>query len=64
MNTYAWFYGGKEGQLEAESLYKAKLKAIEIAKPPKSKEHMVSVVLLAIKEADGSKREITHIAVD
>lgn len=50
MNGYKAFYNGKEADIYAESLYAAKLKAIEKFKPPKSKQHMVSVVLC---EKDG-----------
>lgn len=49
MNTYRAFYNGKTETFEASSLYAAKVVAIELFNPPKSKQHMVSV-LLAAKE--------------
>lgn len=56
---YVAFYNGKRHELYAESLYAAKLKAIDHFKAPKSKQHMVSVVLA---EKDG--KEVTHNPVD
>lgn len=57
MNKYAAFYNGKESTIEAESLYQAKTKAVAHFKAPKSKQHMVSVMLA---EKDGES--VTHIA--
>lgn len=56
---YVAFYAGKRTELYADSLYAAHLKAVEHFHPPKSKRHMVSVVLA---EVDGE--EVTHRAVD
>lgn len=47
---YKAFYGNKTADIYADSLYAAKRKAIEALKPPKSQQHMVSVVLA---EKDG-----------
>lgn len=58
-NGYVAFYNGKRTEVHAESLYAAKLKAIEIFKPAKSKQHMVSVTLA---ELDGLP--VTHIATE
>ena len=41
MNGYVFFYDSKRLELQAESLYGAKLKALEYFKPPKSKQHTV-----------------------
>lgn len=54
MNKYLCFYNGKQWEVTAESLYAAKLKAIKIICPPRSKEHMISVVLC---EKDGKSIE-------
>ncbi len=45
MNGYKAFYNSKSIELYAESLFAAKEKAVAVFKPPKSKRHMVSVVL-------------------
>lgn len=50
MNGYKAFYNGKEADIYAETLLEAKEKAVAKFKPPKSKRHMVSVVLC---EKDG-----------
>ena len=55
MNGYKAFYNDKTTEVYAESLYAAKLKAIEYFKPRKSQQHMVSVVLC---ELDG--KQVTH----
>lgn len=55
MNSYKAFYNGKSTDVQAETLYAAKLKAIVQFKPPRSKEHMVSVILC---EQDGAP--VTH----
>lgn len=47
MNTYKAFYKGKEIEVEAETSYKAQLKASEIMKAKKS--YQVTVVLIAVK---------------
>jgi hypothetical protein len=59
MNGYIFFYNGKRIELHAASLYEAKVKALDIFKPPKSKAHMVHGTLA---EIDG--KEVTHVAVD
>lgn len=58
-NGYIAFYNNKRIELYAPSLYAAKLKAIEQFKAPKSKQHMVSVVL-----AEKNGEEVTHTPVD
>ena len=50
MNKYIFFYNGKKTVVESDTLYHAKLKAIEVFSPPKSKEHMVHGMLA---EKDG-----------
>ncbi len=54
---YKAFYNGKTADIHADSLYAAKLEAITAFKAPKSKQHMVSVMLC---EKDG--QQVTHIA--
>jgi hypothetical protein len=50
MYGYKAFYNRKTWDIHAESLYEAKLKAIKMICPPRSKERMISVVLC---EVDG-----------
>lgn len=45
MNGYKAFYNRQTTEIYAETLLQAKLKAIEFFKVPKSKIHMVSVLL-------------------
>ena len=45
MNGYLAFYNGHQMEVYAERLIDAKDKAVAAFKPPKSKRHMVSVVL-------------------
>lgn len=45
INKYVAFYGDKQIVVEADSSYHAQLKAIDIFKPPKSKKHLVTVIL-------------------
>ena len=59
MNGYIAFYNEKEIELFAESLYSAKLKAIAEMRVPKSKQHLVSVMLAEI-----NNEPVLHIAVD
>lgn len=54
-NGYVAFYNGKRLELYADTLLQAKEKAVQAFKAPKSKAHMVSVVLA---EVDG--KEVTH----
>lgn len=49
MNGYVCFYNGKRHELYAADLYAAKEAAIAHFKPPKSKTHMVSVVLAEVR---------------
>ena len=58
-NGYIAFYNNKKIELFAESLYSAKLKAVAKMRVPKSKQHMVSVVLAEI-----NNNPVIHIAVD
>lgn len=45
MNGYIALYNGKRIEVTAETSYEAYVKAVEQLKPPKSKAHMVHVVL-------------------
>ena len=45
MNGYKAFYNGKTADIYAETQYKAFEAAVAKFNPPKSKRHMVSVVL-------------------
>ena len=56
MYGYKAFYNGKTWEVYAESLYAAKQAAIKIICPPRSKEHMVSVILC---EKDGKPVEVS-----
>ena len=58
MNGYKAYYNSKTWDIHAESLYAAKQKAIKVICPPRSKEHMVSVVLCEVD----SKQVITSTA--
>lgn len=55
MNGYVCFYNGKRIEVYADSLFAAKEKAVFIFKAPKSKRHMVSVML-----AEKGGREVVH----
>ena len=55
MNEYECFYAGRRWSCQAESSYAAQKLAVEHFNPPKSKRHMV-FVLLAKK--DGSQISI------
>ena len=57
MNGYLAFFNGKQIEVYADSLYRAKLKALEILRPPKSKRHMVTVML-----AEKDDQPVVHIA--
>ena len=50
MHTYDAYFDGKRDEVKAPTLYAAKLAAIALFKPRKSKEHMVSVVLKALDD--------------
>lgn len=52
LHTYDAYYNNRHDEVKAPSLYAAKLKAIELFKPRKSQQHMVSVVLK--QKADGT----------
>lgn len=58
MNGYVAFFGGRETEVRADSLYAAKCAAVAFFKPRKSQEHMVHVHLA--ERADGS--EVVHAA--
>lgn len=45
MNGYKVFYNGKTDEVYAKSMFEAKDKAVVLFKVPKSKQHMISVVL-------------------
>ena len=55
MNGYVCFYNGKRWECYASSMFAAKEKAVAHFKPPKSKRHMVSVML---SEKDG--KQVVH----
>lgn len=55
MLKYIAFYNGAKTEIEAESLFAAKTKAVAFFKASKSKAHMVSVHLA---EKDG--KPVTH----
>lgn len=55
MNGYVFFYNNKRVELQADTMYAAKLQAIAHFKPPKSKQHLVHG---ALAEKDGE--EIHH----
>lgn len=57
---YVAFYAGKRTEIYAASLYAAKVAAVAYFKAPKSKAHMVTVVLA--ERPDGTA--VTHVAVD
>lgn len=56
MYGYKAFYNGKSADVRAPSLYAAKVAAIALFKTPRSKQHMVSVVLC---EADDKVVEVS-----
>ena len=56
MNLYVCFYNNKTIEVEADTLYDAKLKAITQFKAPKSKQSMISVMLA---EKDGET--VSHV---
>lgn len=57
MNGYIFFYNDQRVEIDAETLYQAKLKALEHFRPPKSKAHMVHGMI-----AEKNGEQITHIA--
>ena len=60
MNVYVCFYAEKRIEVYAETLFKARVEAVRQFKPPKSKEHLVTVILA--ERADGS--EVIHTPID
>jgi hypothetical protein len=54
MRTYKAFYNRKTWEIQAESLYAAKLAAIKLICAPRSKEHMISIVLCDVPVATAS----------
>ena len=56
-NGYVCFYNQKRIEIYAETLFQAKENAVLAFKAPKSKRHMVTVMLA---EKDG--QEVTHTA--
>ena len=58
MNNYIAFYNGKKMTVQAETSYKAQLKAIEMFKAPASKKHMVTVKLADNKAAFAANEEV------
>lgn len=57
MNGYVCLYGKTRLEVHANTTYEARCKAVEHLKIPKSKVHMISVILA---EKDNAK--VTHIA--
>ena len=55
MNGYIAFYNGKRIEVHADTLWAAQQTAIAQLRPPKSKQHMVTVMLA---EKDG--QQVTH----
>lgn len=55
MNGYIAFFGGKQYEIYAESLYEAKTKAIKELKVPKSKQGLLAV---ALAEKEG--KQVIH----
>lgn len=60
MYGYKAFYNGKTWDIYADSLYAAKEKAIKVICPPRSKQHMVSVVLC---EKDSKAVEVSTASI-
>ena len=52
MNKYAAYFNGQQTEIEAESLYAAKLAAIAHFRPRKKVEHMVHVYLAQLNGQD------------
>lgn len=46
MNGYIAFFGDRQVEVHAETLYAAKQQALEVFRPAKSKRHLVSVQLV------------------
>lgn len=61
IHGYKAFFNDKETDIYAESLYQAKLKAVEFFKPRKNKEHMVHVHF-CVKNVDenGEGEQVIH----
>lgn len=55
-HTYAAVYNGRTAEIKAESLYGAKLAAVEHFKAPRSKQSQIGVYL--IETADGNEVQI------
>ena len=60
MYGFVCFYNSKRIEVYAASMYAAKLQAIAQFKAPRSKEHMISVVLAELPKGS----EVVHVAVD
>ena len=62
MHGYKAFFNSKTADVYADSLYAAKLKAIELFKPRKSQAHMVSVMLCEkdVDPATGKGTQVSH----
>jgi hypothetical protein len=54
-NTYAYFYGGREGEVEADTLWEAVQRAREYLRVPRSRQGLLSVLL--VKRGDA---EVVH----
>jgi hypothetical protein len=55
MNGYIAFYNGRQCEVRAASSYAAQCEAVRIFNPPKSRRHLVTVMLA---EKDGAP--VTH----
>jgi len=55
MNGYIAFYNGKQIEVYADTSYEAQKTTIAQLRPPKSKQHMVTVVL-----AEKNGQQVTH----
>jgi spermidine/putrescine-binding protein len=63
MNTYVAFYKDKEIQVEAETKYKAQLKAAAQFKVKQGQEYKVTVELVALGVGENAKK-VVHVAVN
>lgn len=64
MHKYLYQFGTQSGEIEATSLYGAKLAVITKLNVKKSKEHLVTVELNELQQDGGSYEQVTHVAVN
>ena len=60
MNKYLFFYNGKQKEIEADTLYEAKVKAIAYFRVPKSKHNMVHGMIV---EKEGGEQVIHSTSI-